>query len=51
MDIKSSYEQNGIHYILIGDYYYPDLLPDPDEKTEAINQLVRQMAERRRITK
>lgn len=44
--MESSYEQNGICYILVGDYYYPDLLPDPDEETEAINQLVRQMAER-----
>lgn len=44
--MESSYEQNGIRYILVGDYYYPDLLPDPDEETEAINQLVRQMAER-----
>lgn len=44
--MESFYEQNGIRYILLGDYYYPDLLPDPDEGTEAINQMVRQMAER-----
>lgn len=42
--MESSYEQNGIRYILVGDYYYPDLLPDPDEVTEAINQMVKQMA-------
>lgn len=44
--MESSYEQNGIRYILVGDYYYPDLLPDPDEETEAINQMVKQMAKR-----
>lgn len=43
--MESSYEQNGIRYILVGDYYYPDLLPDPDEETEAINEMTKQMAE------
>lgn len=44
--MESFYEQNGIRYILIGDYYYPDLLLDPDEETEAINKMTKQMAER-----
>lgn len=44
--MEYSYEQNGIRYILIGDYYYPDLLLDPDEETEAINEMTKQMAER-----
>lgn len=44
--MESSYEQNGIRYILIGDYYYPDLLLEPDEETEAINEMTKQMAER-----
>lgn len=44
--MKSSYEQNGIRYILIGDYYYPDLLLEPDEETEAISEMTKRMAER-----
>lgn len=42
--MESSFEQNGIRYILVGDYYYPDLLPDPDEDAEQRDRIVQQMA-------
>lgn len=46
MELEPVIERNGIQYILIGDYYYPDLLPAPEEEDERMNQIVRQMAER-----
>lgn len=46
MELELVIERNGIRYILIGDYYYPDLLPEPDKEAERMNQIVRQMAER-----
>lgn len=42
--MKYIIKQNGIRYILVGDYYYPDLLPDPDEDAEQRDQIVQQMA-------
>ncbi|MDD3346454.1 TnpV protein [Oscillibacter sp.] len=42
--MESSFEQNGIRYILVGDYYYPDLLPDPGEDAKQRDLIVQQMA-------
>lgn len=47
-DLEPHSELNGISYTLQGDYYFPDLLPEPecepDSDAERINALAKQMA-------
>ena len=48
-DLPQHIEENGISYTLQGDYYFPDLLPEPqpapDRDTERVNALARQLAQ------